>query len=311
MDEEKNNKKLDIKRIKVGKFGHFDVELPFVKLGSGNPKLSIITGMHGDEYSGLLILKYLLDEIEVKKGTLQIILSANPLARAQKKRECYTDLLDLNRIFPGKQEGSITERIAHKILSIIGDSDLFIDLHTMLTRVTPTVIHVSCGNLVDSKTLEYIKSFNHEKVWKIETTKEQVYGQSLCAFLSRQMIPNFAVEMDNIEKISDLHLQNIIGGLKSVMSKLGMINGQINSCEPKYFKRIKVHGNHSGIFIPLKDVDFEINEGDIVAQILDIDDFQFKYIKASQTGFVCDIGERQFVTEGDHIFSLGVREVIK
>lgn len=300
-------KELDIKKIKAGKYGHFDIEIPLLKIGNGNPKLTILTGMHGDEYSGLLILRKFLDEAELLKGTLQVIFSANPLARAQKRRETEADLLDLNRVFPGKEDGSITERIAHKITSIVGDSDLVIDLHTMKSRVTPTVIQISCKTDVDEKCREYVRAFNNEKVWFIETTNEGRYVQTMCSFLSRQLIPNFGIEVNNVDKISGDDIDKIIDGLKSIMAKLGMTNYDIKSCEPKLFRREKVYGHYSGIFIPVKEPDSEITVGEIVGHIMDTHDMQLKEVISQKNGFISDIHTKCFVNEGDHLYSLGIR----
>ncbi len=300
-------KELNIKKISVGKYGHFDIEVPFLRLGNGNPKLTMLTGMHGDEYSGLLILRKLLNEVELLQGTLQVIFSANPLARAQKRRETEADLLDLNRVFPGKENGSITERIAHKIVSVVGDSDLVIDLHTMKSRVSPTVIQISCKGGVDEKCADYIKAFNNEKVWLIETTNEVRYAQTMCSFLSRQLVPNFGIETNNVDKISENDVGKIIDGLKSVMAKLGMIEYDIKNCEPKFFRREKIYGHYSGIFIPLKEPDSEIAEGELVGYIMDVHDMQLKEVVSQKNGFISDIHARHFVNEGDHIYSLGIK----
>ncbi len=300
-------KEIDIKKVNVGKVGHFDIEIPVLKVGNGNPKLTLITGMHGDEYTGLLIIKRLIDELTLEKGTLQIILSANPLARSIKKRESLHDSLDLNRTFPGSQKGTITERIAHKLLYIIGDNDLLIDLHTMQNNTKPTVIFINCNNETDKKSWEYIKCFNHERVWQITTTEDsdKIYGQSLCAFLSRQHVPSFALEINNVGRVGEKDIENSVNGLKSVMSKMGMINGEYKVCSPVCFKRNKIYGDYSGIFIPLKEVDDKITPNDLIGQILDIHDLKIKDVKPPISGFICDITGQSFVNEGDHIFSIG------
>src|SRR5438067_1918546 len=45
------------------------------------------------------------------------------------------DGLDLARTCPGRQDGSITERIAHALSSMIRSADYYIDLHTGGTRL--------------------------------------------------------------------------------------------------------------------------------------------------------------------------------
>jgi uncharacterized protein len=294
-----------IKKINIGHVGDFEVGIPFIKIGQGSPKITILTGIHGDEHTGLLIIKRLLDQIELKKGTLQLILSANPLAKINLKRESSIDLLDLNRIFPGKKEGSITERMAHKLTQILCDNDLVIDLHTMKQKVKPTVIFVTCNTPVDERSLDAIKAFNVERVWKIKALSENNYNQSLGSFLARQMIPHFALETEDLERISQADLNTIHDGLENVMANLGMVDKEIKKSDIKSFKRNKMNAGTTGVFIPLKEVDAIINFGDVVGNILSLQDFKIKPINSLKAGFISDIKTKVFVHEGDHIFSIG------
>ncbi len=300
-------KGIKINGIKAGKVGHFDIEIPIIKIGNGNPKVTIMTGMHGDEFTGLLIIKKLIDQIELKAGTLQLILCANPLARFSKTRVSPIDLVDINRVFPGDNNGSITNRIAHKLMQIVGDSDLVIDLHTMSNRTKPLPIFVTCGNGIDAKTIDALRAFNQNKIWKVESSNENKYQQTLGALLARQMIPHFGLEMDNIDKISDEDIENVVDGLKNVLTKQKMIEGIVKEIELSFFKRNQFNAHHTGIFLPLKNIDDEINEGDVVGEVLDVNDFEIKEIRSLKKGFVCDILSKMFVHEGEHIFSVGER----
>ncbi|MBS3112154.1 succinylglutamate desuccinylase/aspartoacylase family protein [Candidatus Woesearchaeota archaeon] len=298
--------KNSLKKINVGNLGSFNVEIPVIKLGYGNPKITILTGLHGDEYSGLLILKELLNKIEVKKGTLQLIVCANPLARVTKTRETFTDFMDLNRAFPGDEKGSMTQKIAHKLLQILGDSNLVIDLHTMFLRTKPTPIFVSCRTSVDEKSIEALKAFGHENVWKVEAISETQYGQSLGAFLARQMIPHFALETDNINYITDEDLNSVVEGLKSVLAKNEMINSEIKNVEIKTFVRNRFYVSNSGIFIPHVKVNDEVNENDLIGYIISQEDFEMEEVRSSKSGFVSDINPKSFVLDGEHVYSIGV-----
>ena len=294
-----------IEKINIGKVGDFEVGIPFIKLGHGSPKLTIITGIHGNEHTGLLIIRRLLDKLELKRGTLQLVLSANPLSKINLKRESPIDLLDLNRIFPGKKEGSITERIAYKLTQVLGDNDLVIDLHTMQQRLKPMVIFVTCNTKADEKSLDAIKAFNVERVWKIKAINEDKYNQTLGSFLARQMVPHFALETEELDKISEKDLNMIHEGLGNVMANLGMVDKKINKTEIKCFKRNKINADETGIFIPLKEIDSIIKLGDVVGNILSSQDFKMNPVKSSKKGFICDIKTKVFVHEGEHIFSIG------
>ena len=103
------------------------------EIGSGAPGVLITAGIHGDEGPwGAWAIQKLLSGIDEDKlrGFLRVVPMANPLALEADKRNAPVDQLDLNRAFPGDEQGSYTERIAH-ILATTGleDIDAVIDLH--------------------------------------------------------------------------------------------------------------------------------------------------------------------------------------
>lgn len=103
------------------------------EIGKGAPATLITAGIHGDEGPwGAWAIQKLLSSIgeDDLRGFLRVVPMANPLAMAADKRNAPVDQLDLNRAFPGDEQGSYTERIAH-ILATAGleDIDAVIDLH--------------------------------------------------------------------------------------------------------------------------------------------------------------------------------------
>ncbi len=97
------------------------------------PVFTIVAGVHGYEYPPIVATQKLIQEIvtEELKGTVIVIPIAN-------KASFYTrtpfinpqDQKNLNNAFPGKVDGSITEKMAHFITSnIIPVSDVFLDVH--------------------------------------------------------------------------------------------------------------------------------------------------------------------------------------
>ncbi|MCY4019003.1 MAG: M14 family metallopeptidase [Chloroflexi bacterium] len=103
------------------------------EIGKGAHGVLITAGIHGDEgpWGAWAIQKLLsgIDEDDLR-GFLRVVPMANPLAMEADKRNAPVDQLDLNRAFPGDEQGSYTERIAH-ILATRGleDIDAVIDLH--------------------------------------------------------------------------------------------------------------------------------------------------------------------------------------
>ncbi len=103
------------------------------------PTIMIVGGIHGDEVAGWQAAQTLITK-EDYTGTVIIIPRANTLAATLQKRYPGQDnkgiyngitYSDLNRIFPGKLEGSITEQIAYAIIQEVEkyEPDYIVDLH--------------------------------------------------------------------------------------------------------------------------------------------------------------------------------------
>jgi len=97
------------------------------------PVLALIAGVHGYEYPGITALQRLRKSIQTGdlSGTLILVHIANPPSFYG--RTIYTSPADgknLNRVFPGKQNGTLSEAIAHGITQhVIEKADYLVDLH--------------------------------------------------------------------------------------------------------------------------------------------------------------------------------------
>jgi len=102
--------------------------------GSGDgPVLALIAGTHGFEYPGITALQRLRQSIDPSalRGTLILVHIANPPSFYG--RTIYVSPADgknLNRVFPGRPDGTLSERIAHAITTqVIAKVDFLVDLH--------------------------------------------------------------------------------------------------------------------------------------------------------------------------------------
>ncbi len=100
---------------------------------TSGPVLALVAGTHGYEYPGITALHRLRNSLnpEALSGTVIMVHIAN--LPAFLGRSTYTNPVDkknLNRVYPGKADGTQSERIAHAITTMIIDqADFLIDLH--------------------------------------------------------------------------------------------------------------------------------------------------------------------------------------
>jgi hypothetical protein len=121
--------------LEVAAHGDQGARIPvsLVRGSADGPVLALIAGTHGFEYPGISALQRLRQSVDPRalRGTLILVHIANPPSFYG--RTIYTSPVDgknLNRVFPGRTDGTLSERIAHAITTeVIAKADYLVDLH--------------------------------------------------------------------------------------------------------------------------------------------------------------------------------------
>src|SRR5258708_2656350 len=101
---------------------------------SDGPTLALVAGIHGSEPSPILALQRVRAELDPAGlvGTVIIVQIANVPSFVH--RTIYRgpwDQKNLNRVFPGRADGSASERIAFAVTSqVIDQCDALVDMHS-------------------------------------------------------------------------------------------------------------------------------------------------------------------------------------
>jgi predicted deacylase len=109
------------------------IPVSLVRGAGDGPVLALVAGTHGYEYPGITALQRLRQSIDPRRlrGTLLLVHIANPPSFYG--RTVYVSPADgknLNRVFPGRADGTLSERIAHAITTeVIAQADFLVDLH--------------------------------------------------------------------------------------------------------------------------------------------------------------------------------------
>src|SRR5262249_3606322 len=114
--------------------GWANLLLPITVIQNGSGPTALVTGgNHGDEYPGPIAILKLMRELEPEqiRGRLILIPALNMPAAKAATRLSPLDGKNLNRCFPGKADGTVTEMIAHYLTTVLFPlADIVIDLHT-------------------------------------------------------------------------------------------------------------------------------------------------------------------------------------
>ncbi|MFC1850202.1 succinylglutamate desuccinylase/aspartoacylase family protein [candidate division CSSED10-310 bacterium] len=297
--------------IEVGSFGCIDISIPILTLGSGTPILAIISGIHGNEISGLFVIEQFLKRLTTFKGQINIIPSAYPLTQSLKMRLSPHDFKDLNRVFPGNPDKTFPEQIAYQLMKFLRESqsNLVIDFHSFGLKNPIMAIYMHCGSPeVKQKSLQYINAFQPAMIWKLDC-QEQIdieYEAALGPSLASEGIPNFAVEMPQNYRMTEQEIQQACQGLERVMGTLGMLAYPENpAAEVPMYVKDEYYCSKSGLFSPLKNIMAAVKQGEVIAKITGIPSFQETLVTAPNEGILLQIHDRSFITTGTAIFAMG------
>ncbi|MDX8483392.1 succinylglutamate desuccinylase/aspartoacylase family protein [Mesorhizobium sp. VK24D] len=111
-----------------------ELSLPVFSLNKGEgPRLLVTGGNHGNELEGPIVARRLIKWLPEAQtcGRVIVLPVLNPLAVEAWSRNTPLDGLNLNRIFPGRADGSVTERIADAVSRVLLPmADTVFDLHS-------------------------------------------------------------------------------------------------------------------------------------------------------------------------------------
>lgn len=97
------------------------------------PTLLVLAAVHGDEYEGVETIPLAFGDVDPGSmaGTLVMIPVCNLPAYEVAQRSSPIDGMNLARVFPGKADGTVTERIAYALTEkFIRHADFMLDLHS-------------------------------------------------------------------------------------------------------------------------------------------------------------------------------------
>jgi len=195
--------------------------------GSDRPWVSIVSNVHGDEITTLPTLwrlkEYIENNINKLNGRVDIIPAVNVEGIIYKKRiEPYSSR-DLNRSYPGDENGSLADKIAYRIFSLTKNSDLVIDLHTAGYSI-PHIIIDRISGLAADKSYKYGHESGLTVLYDFPTEKYIQMGldKSLTAVLLKEGVPSFTLELPGSSYIDYDGLKS----LKNILVGIGIITGE-------------------------------------------------------------------------------------
>ena len=280
---------------------------PETGLSGGEKRISIVTGTHGDELEGQFVCYELQRRIRQQPqcltGIVDVYPALNPLGIDSITRGIPGFDLDMNRISPGAEDGSMPEYIAAKIVEDLSGSDMVIDIHAsnIFLREIP---QVRINTLSRDALVPYARKLNVDYIWihSAATVLESTLAYSLNSIGT----PTLVVEMGVGMRITKEYGNQLVDGIFALMKELGIWSGEtITPKEPIISEDGEVsfiNAAASGVFVPAVEHWKDVKRGQHIGDILNpLTGEIAQRITAETDGIVFTLREYPIVSEGSLI----------
>lgn len=281
IDFERDGKQSDCLRLPHSTddsaYGWIPIPLICVRNGVG-PTALLIAGNHGDEYEGQVALMNIARTIaeEDIQGRVIIIPSLNFPAVMAGCRVSPIDDGNLNRLFPGRAHGTLTEMIAHYVSDVlIPMADLVVDLHSggrSLSYIPSALIRPGPDPAAHKKLLDLSRLFG-APITFISNGQGGGGATTLSATAEQLQIPAITTELGGAATLREPGLSLAEQGVKRLLKDMG-IAPQIDTLSPSPTRFMEVPGSDyflyapvGGIFEPAAGVGDEVGSGQFAGRI--------------------------------------------
>ncbi|SJM30316.1 succinylglutamate desuccinylase/aspartoacylase family protein [Mesorhizobium delmotii] len=294
------------------------LSLPVFSLNKGEgPRLLITGGNHGNELEGPIVARRLVEWLPEAQtcGRVIIVPEINPLAVQAWTRNTPIDGKNLNRVFPGRADGSATERIADAVSRLLLPmADTVFDLHSAGPTMDfpPAVItHPIADADLMAKTLRMAEAFKlpmtlvwqyHDTLGMFDTWAHSQGKVFICAEFGGGTVGAEALAIYE-------------AGVRNALITLGLVEGE---AEYPTFRQQKssrtletlssdlLRSPTRGIFEPRRSVLDEVKQGDLIGVLHPMESLSADSIRvrAPTTSIVCMIRSGGHVDADEEIVYL-------
>lgn len=281
--------------------------IPQSGLNGNEKRISIVTGTHGDELEGQYVCfelpRRIKENFSALKGIVDVYPALNPLGIDSITRGIPAFDLDMNRIFPGSENGSMPEYIASKIIDDLSGSDVVIDIHAS-NIFLKEIPQVRINELSRDVLVPYAKLINVDYIWIHSSAT--VLESTLAYSLNSIGTPTLVVEMGVGMRITKSYGDQLVDGIFALMKELGIWSGDTVAPKAPIISEDGevsfINAGSSGVFLPSVEHWKNVKKGDCIGKILNpLTGEVNETILAQNDGIVFTLREYPIVSEGSLI----------
>lgn len=273
--------------------------------GENMKRISIVTGIHGDELEGQYVcfelIRRIKEQKENLKGIVDIYPAMNPLGIDSITRGIPAFEMDMNRLFPGDIEGNMTECLAARIMEDLTGSEVVLDIHASNIYLTE-IPQIRVNAVHEEQLIPLAKEANVDFVWVHGAST--VLESTLAYSLNSIGTPTLVVEMGVGMRITKSYGDQMVDGIFNLMKKLGIWEGKTAAVRQPIISRnpkdvAYLNAATGGLFVPAVRHGAQLKEGELIGRIINpLSGGVRDEVRAPMDGMLFTIREYPIVDEG-------------
>ena len=292
--------------------------IPVVVVNGAKPGkvLALVSGAHGTEYVSIIAIERLIAKLDPAELTGAVILVPLVNIASFEQKVPHVNPIDnksMNRFYPGKADGTQTERASWLITKqVVERCDYLIDYHggDLDENLRPYAYWPKSGNAVqDHVSKEMVLAFglDHIIIWS-----ERPSDPSATRYLDNTATvrgkPSIVVEAGHAGTVETDDVNLLVDGTLSTMRALKMLPGEPRFIEnPVWIEKLSdVLADGPGIWYPLVKRGTYVSAGMKLGTITDYFGKVIAEPRAPVSGVVLHVNALPSLKKGDNIADLGV-----
>jgi predicted deacylase len=292
--------------------------IPVVVINGAKPGkvLALVSGAHGTEYVSIIAIEKLIAKLDPAEltGTVILVPLVNIASFEQKVPHVNPiDNKSMNRFYPGKADGTQTERASYLITKqVVDECDYLIDYHggDLDESLRPYAYWGPTGQPVQdhiSKEMVLAFGLDHIIIWSERPTDPNAtrYLDNTATVRGK---PSIVVEAGHAGTVETDDVNLLVDGTLSTMRALKMLPGEPRFIEnPVWIEKLSdVLADGPGIWYPLVKRGRYVSAGMKLGTITDYFGKVIAEPRAPVSGVVLHVNALPSLKKGDNIADLGV-----
>ncbi|MGH9320142.1 MAG: succinylglutamate desuccinylase/aspartoacylase family protein [Vicinamibacteria bacterium] len=312
----RGEKKEGFLRVPEGSDPALEIPVAVVHGAKPGPVLSLVAGSHGTEYASIVALVELirlLDPEEISGSVIIVPIINIPSFERVVPHLNPIDGKNMNRTYPGRAEGSQSERASLAITrEVVEKSDHLIDYHggDLDESLRPYSYWSKTGREEQDRiSRELVLAFGLDH---IVVSTDRPTDPAASRFLENTATtrgkPSITVEAGHAGTVEPDDVEVLVRGTLSVMRHLKMLAGEPDPvANPVWIEALhSVASESSGLFLPVVQRGSYVQKGMVLGQVTDFFGNKKFDAVAPASGIVLYVRAIPSAVQGDTLASIGV-----